>query len=310
MSGQLYALNEGAHLSRVRRDQQPQSATITFGEASEIYEKQGGDRRFLGALRQYFGPLPLSEITQERIDQVAKIALAGAKESTRIRQYYVPLAAILHHAAELQLCPYLVIRRPRAATIDRVRWISPAHSMRLAAMCSMHFRPLYLFLQHTGARPAEALFVNWSQINFRRREVFFAASKGAEERVLPLASVVISALEALPHRSGSVFRRPDGEPYKRSRRAASAMKTAFSTACRRAAIEDFTLRDVRVTWCIWQLAVCRDLDVLVSRGGWADRRMLARFKTVPSSDLDSLRAALREQCWDAHLAILQGDHDE
>jgi integrase len=282
---------------------------ITFAVAADSYIKHGGDSRFLPLILEHLGNLPLKEITQSLIDQTAALACPKVKISTKVRQFYVPVAAVVHHAAQMNLCLDQKIQRPRLQNDLQIRWISPATSMHLADACAPHFRPLYLFMQHTGARPPEALFIDWRQIDLQRGEVCFASTNGTDERVLKLGSPVLTALKSLPYRAGPVFRRPDRQPYKHSPRAASAVKTAFTAACRRAAIAHFTLRDVRVTWCMWVLALSRDLTALMRNGGWADERVLTRFKRASEADLDMLRAELVEQGWVAHFD-LPGDDDE
>lgn len=268
------------------------SQRLTFADALSRYR---GKDRFLGPLEEFFGNTPLTEITQEAIDRGASICYPDAAVSTVIRQYYVPLAAVLHCAAAAGLCEYRQVTRPRLPIHVRLRYISPAESIRLAAECWPHFRPLYVFMQHTGALPSEAVFLQSRQIDLNRRTVRFPKSKAANGRIIPLHPRVIDALEPLQHGEGPVFRRMDRKPYKdKPGRAAAAVKTAFTKACDRAGILDFTLRDVRTTWAVWQLARNRDFDVLEWLGGWRDRRALDRFKTLSAADLDAATNALRD----------------
>jgi integrase len=271
----------------------PVDAEITFAYAAGLYVKAGGERRFLWVPKQHIGNVPLASVTQALIDRTAKVAFPAAKVSTRVRQYYVPVAAVLHHAAEAGLCAYLQVRRPSISCTPRLRWIWPAESERLANACSGHFRPLYLFLQYTGAYPAEAVFLDWKQVDCTYTRVSFVRDNDAEERTVAMPEALVAALDSLPHRSGAVFRRPDGQPYTMSGRAASAVKTAFVAACRRAQVRDFTLRDVRTTWCMWQLAGNRDFKALERLAGWRDARALDRYKKVPAAQLDALHDAIR-----------------
>jgi integrase len=296
----LQQRTESLRVSRCGSTQQCES--ITFAEASRLYEKAGGDDRFLPLAKQHLGSLLLWQITQEAIDQLAPGSYPDARASTIVRQWYGPIAAVLHFAASQGLCEYRRIRLPRLPPASRLRWIWPADSLWLTEACSPHFQRMYRFLQHTGAWPSETIILDWRQIDLSRHEVEFPSSAAAEGRIVHLQPVVASALEILPHRRGAVFRRPDGEPYKRTRRAANAVKTAFAAACRRSGIADFTLRDVRTTACLWHYAINRDLDALMVRSGCRDHRAIARYKHVPVADLEALRAALREQQWDTALA--------
>jgi integrase len=269
-----------------------QNAAITVRDVALMYLRAGGESRFVWQLIDDLGGKPLSEITQEFIDWYA--AGRHARASTAIRQCYVPLAAILHSAAARGLCQYRQIKRPHIPTEPRVRWIWPAESAQLAAQSWPHFRPLYVFLQHTGSSPKEALSLDWQDVNLGRREIEFRETPQAEGRTLPLHPQAAAALSLLSNRHGPVFRRMDDEPYKATTRAAAGIKTAFTNACARAGIKNFTLRDVRTTYCIWRLAVDRDADLLYELGG-RDERMIAKYRHVSATDLNLLRTALEER---------------
>jgi integrase len=274
------------------------NGSITFAEAYQLYLAAGGEDRLTDECHQIFDGMSPSEITQEVLDYWGPILHADVELSTLIREYYGPLGAVLHFAHSIGLCPYLLIKRPRISKATRLRWRSPAQSMRLANACCPHFRPLYLFLQHTGASPAESVYLDWRQINLARREVSFPRSGSADERVMALHPRVLADFERLPYREGRVFRRPDRAGYTKSHRPANAFKTALAKAVSRAGITDFTYRDIRTTYCMWRLALDRDADLLFDLGG-RDARMIQKYKHASTGELDALRTALRDLGWDS-----------
>jgi integrase len=298
MSRELGAPNQGAEPPRAMRCHSAQNASATFADADRLYVAQGGEDRLIEECHQIFDGMQLSEITQEVIDRWARILCPHVELSTLIREYYVPLAAILHFAASLSLCRYLRIRRPPVTKAHRLRWIWPAESIQLAENCCSHFRPLYLFMQHTGADADEAVYLDWRKISLARREVNFHKTKSANDRDMPLHPRLVAALERLPDGQGRVFRRTDGAGYTKSRRPANAFKTALARALSRAGIEDFTYRDIRTTYCMWRLALDRNADLLYDLGG-RDVRMIEKYKHVSTADLDALRMALRDLGWDS-----------
>ena len=306
MPRELTALHREAESPRTTRRPLVQCTPITFGQGLSRYLEDGGDDRFSALPKEHLEGVPLGEITQEVIDELARVAYRNVGVSTIVRQWYGPIAAVLHFAASQGFCEYRQVKLPRLPTTSRLRWISPADSRRFADACSPHFLPMYLFLQHTAALPAETIFLEWRQVDLSRREVEFPSSADDDERTVRLQSIVVAALQTLPHRNGAVFRRPDGEPYKRTGRSAAAVKTAFAAACRRAGISDFTLRDVRATACLWHYAINRDPVALMHYSGSRDHRAVARYKRIAVADLDALQAALREQEWDAAFADLVG----
>jgi integrase len=170
----------------------------------------------------------------------------------------------------------------------------PPDAFRLIEACSAHFRPILCLSLMTTCHPSEAIFLDWRQVDLTTRRVQFPRGRARNGRSVSLHPAIVAVLARLPYREGAVFRRPDGRPYRRERGAA-AVKTAFTAACRRAKVKDFTIRDVRVTSAVWQLARNPDFDAHMRRGGWrGDLRMAARYKRISTADLDALRAALNK----------------
>jgi integrase len=96
-----------------------------------------------------------------------------------------------------------------------------------------------IFLFYTGARVAEAVYLDWRNVDLDRAEVQFLDTKNGESRGVPLHPLVVAALGKLPEREGPVFRRPNREPYKRKKDGGGQIKKAFKGACARAGIVDF-----------------------------------------------------------------------
>ena len=212
------------------------SATATFLEAAVMYLEAGGEARYIERLTNHFGTTKLARIDQTAIDNAARALYDQAAPSTLNRQVYTPVGAILHFAAERNLCEWRKIRRPKQPK-GRVRWLEPEEADKLIEACSPHLKPLVTFLFYTGARLSEALYLDWRDIDLSRRQVSFTATKNDESRGVPLHDRVIDALAGLPHREGAVFQRPGtkvkplGEPYKVKVYGGGQIKTAFRGAC-------------------------------------------------------------------------------
>ena len=182
------------------------------------------------------------------------------------------------------------LRRNRESAIENKlvsrpkSWLKADEAERLIEACSPHLQPLVIFLLYTGARAGEALWLNWSNVDLKRRHVTFLKTKNGDPRGVPLHSRVVAALEALPSREGPVFRAPNGAPYARptpdddsDTSAGSRIKRAFAGACRRAAIHDFTPHGCRHTWATWHYQANRNLTALQSLGGWKTLSMVMRY---------------------------------
>ena len=265
-------------------------ATVTFLEAAVDYIEAGGERRYLKPLIDHLGITPLAKIDQGAIDRAADSLKPLAKNSTRDRQIYTPISAVLKRAAMRNLSDWRQIERPTQPK-GRVRWIAPAEADRLIRACSPHMRPLVVFLFYTGARVSEAVYLEWPQVDLDRRQVQFLATKNGEARGVPLHPRVIQALERLPYRNGAVFRRSDGRPYERKADGGGQIKTGFKGACKRAGCH-FHPHDCRHTWATWHYAANRDLVALMELGGWKSERMVLRYAHMNVAHLEKSVAAL------------------
>lgn len=257
-------------------------ATATFLEAAVRYMESGGERRFMAPILQELGRVKIAAIDQGMLDSAARRIYPDASNGTINRQFYTPVSAVLKHSPELG--NLLKIARPSQPE-GRIRWLKPEEADRLIDAAAAHLRPLLVFLFYTGARLSEALYLDWSQVDLSRKHVSFLKTKSRKPRGVPLHDRAVAELANLPHRSGAVFRRPDRLPYNPQKKNGGQIKTAFSGACRRAGITDFSPHDCRHTWATWHYQENRDLIGLMRLGGWKTERMVLRYAHVNTADL-------------------------
>ena len=99
-------------------------ATVTFAEAALSYLDHGGSKRFLDKVVEHFKTTPLAGINQEKIDLGACKVYPTASGSTRNRQFYTPVSAVITHAARRGWCAPLLLERPEPSeerAISRTR---------------------------------------------------------------------------------------------------------------------------------------------------------------------------------------------
>jgi integrase len=256
-------------------------ATCTFAEAALSYIESGGSKRFLEPVVRYFATTPLARIDLDTIERGARKTYPGASNATLDRQFFTPTSAVLKHAAKRGWCAPLILERPEVGA-PSIRWLTLDEANRLIEACGDHLKPLVIFMIYTGARIGEALWLDWRNLDLARRHVVFPKTKNGDTRGVPLHDRVVVALANLPHRGGEVFRRPDGLPYERPKRAddtsaGSRIKKAFAGACRRAGIADFSAHGCRHTWATWHYAANRDVCALMRLGGWKTVSMVMRY---------------------------------
>ncbi len=257
------------------------SATATFAEAAVSYLENGGSKRFLEPIIRRFGTTPLARIDLDVIDRAARKTYPSASNATLDRQFYTPTSAVLKHAAKRGLCPSIIFERPDVPR-PPITWLTLDEANLVINACADHLRPLVIFLFYTGCRIGEALWLDWHNVDLARRHVIFPKTKNGEARGVPLHDRVVVALANLPHREGEVFRRPDGMPYERPKRAddtsaGSRIKKAFVGACKRAGIANFSVHGCRHTWATWHYAANRDISALMRLGGWKTVSMVMRY---------------------------------
>jgi integrase len=143
-----------------------------------------------------------------------------------------------------------------------------------------------------------------------RPTIYVAQSKTLLGRTVPMHPKVAAALLRIwiargRPRTGAVFLNGLGKPFPDTRdepeigdddrlshqQHANPLRAAHATACRRAAIADFTAHDWRHHWAVAALKAGMTVDRLKSLGGWQDLASLRRYiETVADrGDHDAIR---------------------
>lgn len=296
--------------------------TVTFAEAALSYIEHknpaANDRRLIERLLDHFcpgwqAPNPNSarytraaDINQLALDRaIAAVVGSQAAPATKLRNVITPLTAILSHAARRGWCERPTFERPKQPK-GKTRWLTPAEAEALLAAAGKHLRPLLLFLLGTGARMAEAIELDWRDVDLAAAKAVFRVTKTGRERAAKLPTAVVAALTAMPGRDGRVFRRPDGKPYaNKERRGGGQIKKAFGGACRRAGLgamvagrkrdangnpqarfkPNLTPHDLRHTWASWLYALTRDPMLVMVEGGWMGLGLVQRYAHLMPSHM-------------------------
>lgn len=271
----------------------------TFGQAAQSYLRSAPrserHKAVIGRLLRALGNVPLSTIRQQTaIDLKTRMLRPDAAPGTYVRAVLMPLKAILNHAAALgwREAPRFVVPRENPG---RTRFLLPDEAEQLLGAAAPHLRPLLLFLLGTGARMSEAIELDWRDLDLAGSRAIFWRTKSGRRRVASLPPRLVCALSRLPHREGSVFRRPDGEPYAdRERLYGGHVKTGWAGALRRAKLDpELTPHDLRHTWASWHYALHKDLLLLKVEGGWSSVALVERYAhLLPAGEEEAIRRFL------------------
>jgi len=312
---------------RIRRRAQSDSPKLAEEEAAALeaeilrsawHGERRGSRTFAEAALSYLEAAPRSEHTRDyvrrilvalgsdvrlaHVDQDAATRLRrfllspDAKPSTYLRQIVTPLRAILRHAADRGWCDTPRIATPKTPS-GRTRYLLPDEAERLIAVAALHLKPLVTFLLGTGARMAEAVYLDWRDVDLTgARAIFWAdRTKAGKRRNAALPPRVVAALANLPHREGPVFILDKGRPYvDRGGAYGGQIKKGWYGALRRAALDpELTPHDLRHTWASWHYALNHDLLALKIEGGWSSVALVERYAhLLPAGHVEAIRGFL------------------
>jgi integrase len=245
-----------------KRDLNGPEAVLTFADAAVLYRKAGKPTRFLERVEDHWKDTLVKDIKAGAIRQAAIDVYPKATPATRNRQFIVPTQAIINHAAELEICPFIKVKRFKVEKKIKdpftIEWVDAfcAHaSPRLAALA--------IFMFVTGARVSEALRVQWDDIDLKAKTVMIRKTKISEGRQahLPLPLIVALAnLPKIPNRP-VFFYRQRNDCYR-----------VWDTVVKRAGIKRMTFHSGRHGFATQALRSGIDPKTGAWLGGWKNIR--------------------------------------
>ena len=272
-----------------------------FSEAVNSYvnatPRSLGTRSRLHRILRALGEVPLSSIDQATVERLCVTVLRpGYSPATVTRNIIMPLRAVVSHAAYLGWCDPPRIKSPRQPG-GRTRFLGPDEADRLVAAAAPHIKPLLVFLIGTGARMAEALELEWRDVDLVGAKVTFWRTKNGKRRVVSLPRRVTNGIMGLrrPENGRRVFLTNSGtEYYDSDRQRGGQIRTAWYGALRRAGLDpELTPHDLRHTWATWHYALHKDLLALKEAGGWSSVALVERYAhLMPAGQEEAIRRFL------------------
>jgi integrase len=259
-------IRAGRHFGQAKRR--------TFNDLADEYQKYAKDVTRLNYWRSVFGRDLLDTITPARIGKARDKLLS--EETTRfktpatgnanldakrerslrtgstVNRYLASLSSCLAYGVKehgwIERNPCERVKKPKESE-GRVRFLADDERHRLIHACRPH-PDLYLAVilsLTTGARQAEIMTLQWSQIDFAHHVIQLTKTKNNDRRAVPLVGEAFSLLQA----RGKVRSLKDNRVFPPTARAKKAncldLRAPWETALEAANIKDFHWHDLRHT---------------------------------------------------------------
>lgn len=224
-------------------------------------QKSDRDRYSLKRLQPHFGGRKIRELKRAHVRQYVQHRLdEGVKISTVRRELRLFCAAINFVRLEFELddMPNPVAKLGLASEEPRVRWLTREEARRLISEAERasprpHLACFIRLALNTGCRRGELLNLEWSRVDLEGRRFLLEArhSKSRRRRTVPLNDDAVRTLRCLmTWQRTHELRSPWVFGWRQGQRI-TTFKTSWSSALRRAGIENFRIHDLRHTFASW-----------------------------------------------------------
>jgi integrase len=256
------------------------AAHMTFAHAALAYRDTGRPERFLAAVENHFTTTPLRKITAEAIRQGARKVYPGLSAATQNRQFIVPAAAIVNHAAALGWCAPIRVRRFPVETKTKApasaEWVK-AFAAQAEADGLPHLAALALFMFATGARIGEATALTWADLDLAARLATIRQTKVNDTRRAHLPAPVLAAVANIPGP-----RDPGRAVFRYS--GPGGVKFVWANVIARAGIDYLSPHSCRHGFATTMMRAGFDVKTVAALGGWKDAATVLRSYAHALSD--------------------------
>ena len=238
----------------------------TFRDAANSYLENGGERRYLTPITDYFYDTPVADITPFAIYEMAKGLYPNHTGATKNRQAITPARAVMIHAYERGWCQLIRLRRFKE---EKRRPKQPASQAWLHVFCRQcerdglpHLAALVVFMSHTGARISEAIRLEWSEVDLIARKAVLLRTKTDTHSVRHLTDELVARLHDLRETSSP------GEPVFRYT-SRYGVNDRIDAVCRRAQIPYKSSHACgRHSFATNAISFGMDVRTAMDAGGW------------------------------------------
>lgn len=256
---------------------------VTFCQAADLYldhhQRGETDKRAIARLVEELGAHPVGEIRSHMVADAAIKLYPEGSAATRNRMALTNVAAIMHYAAEQDLCGYLKIKRFKEVPVAP-RDVDPTVARTLIGSTDGRQRLLLVMLFRQGWRIGELLEIEWPHIDLAERSIEHHNKKVGLWDTVPLHDDVIALLGEVPEaeRAGKLF--PWADRW--------AVYEWLWPLTKQLGVR-FTPHMARHSFATWLVSSGASSFDLLATGNWTDLKSVKRYTRL---DRDRARSVI------------------
>lgn len=276
-----------------------------FNELADLYVENFGTQKafptskryLLAVVKSHFGEKKLSKITYLDLETYRNNRKAtptmGGKPRTdaSVNREMALIGHMLNKAVEWGLLENSPFRKGKRLMFkennQRLRFLADTEIDTLLDACSPHLRPIAEIALHTGMRRGEVLGLKWEQV--RNGFIYLKETKSGKSRQIPINDQAARVFRDLRKKnqlkSPYVFCDAKGNRFYE-------VKRSFTSACKKAGLEDFRFHDLRHTFASHLVMNGVGLKAVQELLGHADLTMTMRYAHLSQGHLQAAVAVL------------------
>jgi integrase len=159
------------------------------------------DEDRLLSIKGLIGNRLISEIKQADFDECARVLCHGKSGSTRIRDVYAPLQAVVRHAGV-----HVPLKRPKVAKPKHRSLTRGQRDLLLKNATDPDLKAWLCLMFFNACRTSEAIGLKWGDVDLEQGIARIGMTKTDKEEWTPLHERTVSALANLPKDRENVLR--------------------------------------------------------------------------------------------------------
>ena len=273
------------------------AAYMSWAERQRCFK---GKAYLIKQLVEKFGNLPLRRFNTMLIEQYQTERMQKGNKPATINRFLATLKHMFTKAVDWNMVEEDVLKGVRKVKLleennKRLRYLAQEECHSLLDSCENHLKPIVLTALNSGMRKAEILNLRWEQVDLKHGFILLSITKNGERREIPINGTLREMFQTRLRRLDVpfVFNDPKtGRPYQ-------DIKHSFSTARRKAGINDFHFHDLRHTFASHLVMAGVDLTTVKELLGHKTLSMTLRYAHLSPSHkvkaVDILDSALNQK---------------